>query len=266
VASADAAVRLMGGMHRRIPTRNQTGWASNQLNEVSELFVAHCRSVHLPVLDIGAAYGLATLAAIEAGAEVYANDIEPEHLAEIAKSVAPEHAARLILCPGRFPRELHFPGSHFSAVHASNVLHFLTGPQLRLGFASIAHWLAPGGTLFVQAATPWQQPFQAFIPVYESRREDGLEWPGWIERTQDFSKHRKLSQIPASIHLLDDFILRRSAEAAGLIVGNSWLYRRRDLPASVFLDGRECAGLIARKPEKPFKLERARPITDRALP
>ncbi len=234
-------------MHRRIPTNNQTGWASNQLNELSERFVAHCRTVILPVLDIGAAFGIASLAALEAGATVIANDLEPSHLAEIAKSVPPGRAANLILIPGRFPRHLRFAENSLSAVHASNVLHFLTGPQLEQGFASIAHWLAPGGKLFIQASTPWQQPWQEFVPVFQARRKAGAEWPGWIEDTREYSTHRKLSQIPPSIHLLDDATLRRKALAAGLDVEDAYLYRRRDLPASLFLDGRECAALIATK-------------------
>ena len=236
-------------VHRRIPTHNRTGWASNQLNEVSELFVAFCQGEKLPVLDIGAAFGIASLAALNAGATVIANDLEPGHLSAIATAATPENLRRLILIPGRFPRQLKFAGGSLSAVHASNVFHFLTGPQIEQGFAAIAHWLAPGGKLFVQASTPWQQPFQAFVPIFQSRRESGVDWPGWIENTAAYSTHRKLSQIPASIHLLDDLTLRRCAEAAGLAVEAAWLYRRRDLPASLFLDGRECAGLIARKPE-----------------
>lgn len=234
--------------HRRIPTRNQTGWASNQLNEVSELFVRFCATAPLPVLDIGAAFGIASLAALEAGATVIANDLEPSHLAEIARVVPFAHANRLVLIPGRFPRHLRFAESSLSAVHASNVLHFLTAPQMEQAFASIAHWLAPGGKLFVQASTPFQQPFQEFIPVFLARRRAGEEAPGWIEDTTEFSTHRKLNQIPSSLHLLDDQSLRRRAADAGLEVEDAWLYRRRDLPASLFLDGRECAGLIAKKP------------------
>lgn len=236
-------------VHRRIPTHNRTGWASNQLNEVSELFVAFCRGAKLPVLDIGAAFGIASLAALKAGATVIANDLEPGHLSAIAHAADPEDSRRLILIPGRFPRQLQFAEASLSAVHASNVFHFLTGPQIEQGIAAIAHWLAPGGKLFVQASTPWQQPFQAFVPVFESRRDAGIAWPGWMENTAEYSTHRKLSQIPASLHLLDDLILRRSADAAGLAVEHAWLYRRRDLPASLFLDGRECAGLIAKKQE-----------------
>jgi SAM-dependent methyltransferase len=233
--------------HRRIRTHNKTGWASNRLNEVSERFVAFCRQAALPVLDIGAAFGIASLAALDAGATVIANDLEPGHLAAIAGAAPPENARRLVLLPGRFPRQLKFAESSLSAVHASNILHFLTGPQIELGLASVAHWLAPGGKFFVQVGTPWQQPFLAFVPVFEARRSAGDDWPGWLENTSQYSTHRKLGQIPPSLHLLEDVTLRRKAEAAGLIVEEAWLYRRRDLPASLFLDGRECTGLIARK-------------------
>jgi SAM-dependent methyltransferase len=239
--------------HRRIPTRNQTGWASNQLNEVSELFVAFCRLATLPVLDIGAAFGIASLAALDAGAIVIANDVAPEHLAAIASKVKTEYACRLTLLPGRFPAQLKFPEASFSAVHASNVLHFLNGPELALGFSLIARWLTPGGKVFVQASTPWQQPFKDFVSEFQSRRDAGADWPGWIDNTAEYSRHRKLGQIPSKLHLLDDFTLRRCAESAGLEVEAVWIYRRRDLPASLFLDGRECAGLIARKPEVPLK-------------
>lgn len=234
-------------MHRRLPTQNRTGWASNQLNEVSERFVVHCRFVARPVLDIGAAFGMATLAALDAGATVYANDLDPAHLAQIATSAPQALSDKLILLPGRFPHDLHFAENSLDAVHASNVFHFLTGPQLARGLKSIAHWLAPGGKLFILAATPWQKPWERFVPVFEARRAESDVWPGWMERTADYSSHRRLGQIPSSIHLLDDETLRRAVEAAGLAVTETTLYRRGDLPASLFHDGRECVALIAEK-------------------
>lgn len=237
--------------HRRIPTRNQTGWTSNQLNEVSQLFVEYCRTAPLPVLDIGAACGIAALPALAAGATVIANDLDPAHLCEIQKAVPPQDAARLVLMPGRFPRYLRFLGGSLGAVHASNVFHFLTGPQVEQGLESIAHWLAPEGKLFLQVSTPWQEPFREFVPVFETRRKTGVAWPGWMENTREYSTHRKLDQIPASLNLLDDVTLRRACEKAGLVVEDAWLYRRRDLPASLYLDGRECAGLIAHKESAP---------------
>jgi SAM-dependent methyltransferase len=216
------------------------GWSSNQLNELSQLFVDHCRAVSLPVLDIGAAYGIAAIAALEAGATVVANDLDASHLADL-----PPHS-RLQLLPGRFP-EFDLPANSLSAVHASNVLHFLDGPEITLGSLKISKWLAPGGRVFVHAGTPYQQPFSRFIPQYEERVAAGDPWPGYIADTTQISSHRRLSQIPRAIHLLDPQVLSRVFTAAGFTLDRVWLYRRRDLPRSMHHDGREGVALLAHK-------------------
>lgn len=231
-----------------IPTHNHTGWTSNQLNEVSELFVDFCRhSAVLPVLDIGAAFGIATHAALSAGATVIANDVDSAHLRILLENTPEEDRKRLVLVPGRFPRHLSFAEASLSAIHASNVFHFLTGPQLTNGAASIAHWLAVGGRVFIQASTPWQSVFASFIEEFEERRARGDEWPGWVENTHKRFDHPKISQIPQNIHLLDEETLARLFTGAGLEVERAWTYRRRDLAKGLQLDGRECAGLIAMK-------------------
>ena len=54
--------------------------------------------------------------------------------------------------------------------------------------------------------------------------------------------------MPRSIHLLDDSVLARTAEAAGLTVERVWFYQRADLPRELRFDGRESVGLVARLP------------------
>jgi polyketide synthase PksL len=264
--------------HRRLPTRNRTGWTSNVLNELSELFVAFAAQTQRPVLDIGAAYGVASLPALAAGATVYANDADPSHLATLAAAppppprappppppppaspppapppphlatlaaaTPPAHLPRLHLLPGRFPHELPLPPASLDAVHASNVLHFLPGDELTHGLALVHRWLAPGGRLFIQAATPYQQPFQAFVPTFEARLAAGYPWPGWVPAVRAISQHKKLGQIPAALHLLDEQTLSRLVLAHGFTIERCWTYRRRDLPRSMHLDGREGVGLVA---------------------
>ena len=216
------------------------GWSSNQLNTVSQLFVDACATATRPVLDIGAAYGVATVAALAAAASVIANDLDAKHLATL------EPHPRLQLLPGRFPDFDLLPES-LSAVHASNVLHFLNGAELVRGAAKIAEWLVPGGRVFVHAGTPYQQPFTQFIPEYLVRKAAGEDWPGYVEDTTRISKHRRLSQIPRSLHLLDDEVLTRVFAGAGLVVERAWMYRRHDLPRSMQVDGREGVGLVAVK-------------------
>jgi SAM-dependent methyltransferase len=216
------------------------GWSSNQLNALSQLFIDYCRHATLPVLDVGAAYGIATAAALEAGATVVANDLEAGHLAEL-----PPHP-RLQLLAGRFP-DFDLPPASLGAVHASNVLHFLNGPEITLGALKVAQWLTPGGRVFIHAGTPYQQPFSRFIPRYEERVAAGDPWPGYIPDTKLVSSHRRLAQIPRAIHLLDPQVLSHVFRSAGFTIDNAWYYRRHDLPRSMHLDGREGVAMIAHK-------------------
>lgn len=231
---------------RRVLTKNRMGWSSAALSELSEQFIEFCHTgvcpPTAPALDIGAGYGTASLAAWEAGASVIANDLDPVHLAALAGR------PRLSIVIGRFPRDIHFDNESLGAVHASSVLHFLTGNQLEYGLQVIARWLRPGGKLFVQAATPWQQPFAAFLPEYERRLATGVKWPGFVERIGAWSDHKQISLMPKAVHLLDQDTLGGVALDAGLTIDRLWYYRRADLPVRLRLDGRESVGLIATKP------------------
>lgn len=217
------------------------GWASTGLSSLSQAFVAFAADAKQPVLDIGGAPGVASQAALEAGAAVIANDLEAALLDSLASH------DRLRIVTGRFPRDLHFDPGSLAAVHASNVFHFLTGNQFDAGLRAIANWLQPGGKLFAQTSTPYQAPFAAFIPEYERRLAAGVRWPGWLAKAGDFAVHRQMGQMPRSLHLLDDVVLHRAALAAGLAVERAWLYRRKDFPRTLHLDGRESAAIIAVK-------------------
>jgi polyketide synthase PksL len=217
------------------------GWVSNELNGVSQRFVDFCQGLPAgaAVLDLGAGFGAATLAALKIGSSVTAVDLEAQHLAEL-----PDHP-QLQRMAARFPYDTHFPTGSFAAVHASSLFHFLTPAELESGLHNIHHWLQPGGRLFVHAATPYQKPFVDFLPEYQRRVDQGVPWPGWITKISDFSRHKKISWMPRSIHLLDDRVLAAAVRAAGLTVDWVALFRRDDLPHSLRLDGRESVGLIA---------------------
>ena len=226
------------------------GWSSEILGPLGAAFV-ECARGHPGdrVLDIGAGYGAASLAALAAGAQVLANDLDEELLEELrlraGQSLPPEMVARLTLAPARFPRSLRLAQSSLEAVHAANVLHFLTGPQIDRGLHAMARWLRPGGRVFLQAASPYRKPFTAFIPEFERRLAGGERWPGWMEQVRDWSAHRLLGQIPRSLHLLDEQTLVRACREAGLEVERSWLDRSPDLSPTLFLDGRETLAVIA---------------------
>lgn len=233
---------------RRVLTKNRMGWASERLGEVSELFVEFAAKAGGPVLDLGAGYGAASEAAVRAGAPmVIANDLERRHLEELEARLGPEERVRLRTKTGRFPREIEFEDGSLWAAHASNVFHFLTPRQVSEGFRKLSRWLRPGGRIFVQAATPYQGVWAGFAAEYGRRVAGGNAWPGVVEKVSEYVTHRQRSQMPRWIHLLDDVVLRREAEAAGFEVERAWLYQRADLPVGLRLDGRETVGLVGAK-------------------
>jgi SAM-dependent methyltransferase len=234
-----------------VKTLNQMGYMTSSIDPYSQEFVTFAAQncgpkVGKPALDIGAAYGVATLEALRAGAQVIANDIEPKHL-EILKSRASNlNQTNLILKPGAFPNGLELPEESIGALLICRVLHFFNGPQIENAAAQIFKWLTPGGKVFVVAETPYLKNFQTFIPTYEARKKDRHPWPGFIDNVQAIAPDRGVA-LPPTIHFLDPEILTRVFTQAGFVVEKSEVFARPDFPLDLQLDGRESVGLIARK-------------------
>ena len=60
----------------------------------------------------------------------------------------PERRDHLITKVGRFPDDLDFEANSLSAVHASMILHFLTGEEIMTGLKQCYDYLEPGGSCF----------------------------------------------------------------------------------------------------------------------
>ncbi len=90
-----------------IPTLNQMGYMTSTLDSFSKEFVDYASSNHSQKsLEIGAAYGVATLEALKRGAQMIANDLEEKHL-QILRERSPESLRKnLSLHPGRVPEEV----------------------------------------------------------------------------------------------------------------------------------------------------------------
>jgi SAM-dependent methyltransferase len=223
------------------------GFMTDYLDEFSEEFVAFAKTCGNPVLDIGCAYGNATIPALKAGATVIANDVDQRHL-DIVATLAHKAGvnSRLRLLPGSFPNELAVERDSLGAVLACRVFHFFDGAQVEHGIKAAASWLKPGGKLFLVAETPYVGGMRPFIPIYEERRANGDRWPGYVD---DFMKIDPIrgKDLPKSMHLLDEEVLRRTFEEAGLFVERAHKFARPRFPDNLKLDGRESVGIVGRK-------------------
>ncbi|MGI9504598.1 MAG: class I SAM-dependent methyltransferase, partial [Geminicoccaceae bacterium] len=181
-------------------------------------------------------------------AEVIANDLDEEHLERLAVEALSEGVKRPTTIRGRFPTDFDLPNESLSAVHASNVLHFLKGEDIEAGAKKIFGWLEPGGKVFTISATPYAVNIKGFIQTYEARRAAGLRWPGECEQISAFSEDPTIKELPDFMNLLDDTVLARSFRDAGFDVEESRLFFRRDTPDYIRFDGRENVRMIAVKP------------------
>ncbi|MBP9743332.1 MAG: class I SAM-dependent methyltransferase [Burkholderiales bacterium] len=238
------------------PTMNKRGFM-HPLSKTSKQFVQYASSITLPVVDLGCAYGIATIEAAKAGAsKVIACDMEQKHL-----DMLESRAAKLGLTSqittrlGQFPNDLFFENNTVGAVLASLVLAYLTIEELATGLKNIFKWLIPGGKLFIVSYSIHIKEFAnpRFQTEYQ-RRVDSLEkWPGYFE---DFNKYSTMAEenanensIPIRLHFFDILPLVKALEDVGFEVEVSQYLDGRSNGAvqDTWYDGREMLGVIARK-------------------
>jgi SAM-dependent methyltransferase len=227
-----------------VPTLNNTGWMTEGLDAVSQAFVDYAGSAAGECLDLGCAYGVATLPALAGGARVLACDMEPRHLEILAQRVPAADRDRLRCQPGTMP-EVSFPAGSFAAILCARALHFLKGGDIGLTVLRMYDWLLPGGRIFLVADSPYTGPWYKQAARYEARKAEGCPWPGFVD---DYRSLLPASANPADhptfINPLDPDILARVARAARFeVLEARWLPGA--MPGS---PARTHAGIIARKP------------------
>ena len=229
-----------------VRTLNNMGFMTSTLDEYSTEFTRFAAKAPGPALDIGAAYGIATIPAIRNGARVIANDIDARHLEILKQRLTEREQQQLTLMPGRFPEELTIAENSLGAILVARVLHFFTGDMVEKTASIAASWLKKGGKIFVVAETPYLKNFQSFIPIYENRMSNGNKWPGFIDDVMAVAPERG-QFLPKQMHLLDPNVLTRTFANAGFQIEKCSMIQRLDFPPDLQWDGRESVGIIAKK-------------------
>lgn len=237
------------------------GFTTTPCDPVSQQFIEHASLVASKggkVLEIGAAFGAATLEAIAKGATVFCNDIEPENLAVVRKrfnETAQEECEtitgdcnQLILIPGELPNELiGLPEKSFNAILICRVLHFFTGTKIEESLAQMSKLLVPEGKIYIVCETPYLKNWQRFIPEFNQRVEKEIEWPGEIEEPGKYESSGRASSLPKFVHWITKEILERSLVRAGFSIGHSaYINRSGQFPDDLLLPeyGKESVGAI----------------------
>jgi SAM-dependent methyltransferase len=238
------------GVKSMVPTLNGTGFMFEVRDGYAEEWIHYSGRIPDPVLEIGCAYGVSTIPALEAGARVVACDMEPQHLAILADRVTPSLRPNLTCVAGALP-DVDFEEGRYGALLCSRVLHFLSGEEIDASLAKMARWLKPGGRLYLVADTPYGI-WRNFIPTFEANRRAGQRWPGHMVGLHNYLPTpgiQKHIDKPPFMNLLDPELLARMCAEVGLRVKRATYIDRADFRGLGALDGRENAGVLAVKPD-----------------
>jgi SAM-dependent methyltransferase len=207
------------------------GFTTAPCDPVSQKFIEHAAFTAQQggkVLEIGAAFGAATLEALEKGATVFCNDIDPENLAVVQKrylDISREKnnvtgdSENLVLISGELPEELTgLPKRFFDAILICRVLHFFSGEKIEKSLTLMSQLLAPGGKIYIVCETPYLKNWQRFIPEFNKRVEQHVKWPGEITNPMDYESSGRATSLPAFVHWITQEVLERSLLGAGFAV------------------------------------------------
>jgi SAM-dependent methyltransferase len=231
-----------------VPTMNDKGFMFEVLDEYAEEFISVAAERGDEALEIGCAYGVATIAALNAGAHVTACDMDERHLAVLKSRVPQALRKQLKLQTGTLPN-IDLPENHFGTLLCSRVLHFLPGDEIDQSVSNMFRWLKPGGRLFLVADTPFGI-WRKFVPTWESNLAKGERWPGFMVKPVNYLPYEPSSDDvgPPIMNLLVPDLLRRTCEQAGFIIDKASFVDRSDFRGDGRMDGRENCGLSATKP------------------
>lgn len=237
------------------------GFTTTPCDPVSQRFIAHAALSAKQggkVLEIGAAFGAATLEAIAKGATVFCNDIDPENLAVVRQRFlettdGPSESltgdsSKLVLVPGELPNELiGLPEKHFDAILICRVLHFFSGTKIEESLALLSKLLAPNGKIYIVCETPFLRNWQRFIPEFNRRVESNEEWPGEVTEPAKYESSGRASSLPKFVHWITKEVLDRCLVKAGFSVEHSeYINRSGQFPEDLLLPehGKESIGAI----------------------
>ena len=230
-----------------IKTKNKTGYILSEiLDEISNDFILFSKNKNLPILEIGAGYGVVSLECLKNGATVIANDLEVEHLKVIQEKSKVFNRSKLILMPGDF-EDINLLEASLSAVFCSRVIHFFDPDKIMRCIKKTYNWLEIGGKAFFTVESPYLKNWNHFQHDFKKRKISGDKFAGYV-RTKDYINIGEISDnLPEYMHFFDDDLLSEIFKTCGFKIEKCFLFGRPYFPEEVQLDGRESVGIIATK-------------------
>ena len=233
-----------------VSTQFNQGFMTTKLDPFSLAFTDYAAKQADWCLEVGAAYGVATLEAISKGAKIIANDLHKIHLEVLNLRCPEEYKKNLILSVGKFPNiGLDNNCCPLGAVLACRVLHFMGKNELTESLKKINSLLKKQGKLFLIVDSPYMGWWTDCIPVFEEKKSLQDKWPGIFQPAKDYCNNKEAHAVlPPLVHWFDTETISKELVNNGFLIEKILYINREGIyPQSCCLDGRESVGVIAVK-------------------
>lgn len=188
-----------------ISTLNGKGAMHTSLDPISNQWVKAAAETGGPVIDIGCAYGVASLEALKEGAVVFATDMHLAHL-KLLRQLTPEHhLPQLRTRAAAFPYRLKVRPRSMKAVLCARLFHLFDGETIVDAVDAIWKMLEPGGMVYIISQSPYVSDSKPIASDYDTRLLGGFDWPGWSEEI-----HTLCPQILSRVFGARGFLLREA--------------------------------------------------------
>ncbi len=226
-------------------TLNDYGLSFELLNSYGKKLIT-LADKNLPILDIGAGYGVFTLEALKEGFQVIANDLSAKHLQILKESTPIFHREKLFLAEGAFPNDIPLAKKSLGAVYACGVLHYLSPEIFAQSLHQIHEALDDNGLLCLVTTSPYLKGYEKFLPTYEKRYREGELWPGFIENYHTFFTSKDFTN-PEPTNIMDCNVLERSLKGANFETVDLGYLSIKGVYSKQYSSGRELSAIIAVK-------------------
>ncbi|WP_299005757.1 class I SAM-dependent methyltransferase [uncultured Shewanella sp.] len=238
-------------------TVNHKGVMVKQFSDVSQYFIRDAVNASHTLIDMGCAYGIATLPILEMHKNIVACDLSQEHL-DILKQETPEKLLPyLTLKQGDFPYDFSFEKNSISGIHCSYIFNLMTAEAVSLALTHCFNWLIPGGKLYINAPTPYLNGLN-FIDEFQRREANGEPFPGIIDKQsmasfiqQGLQEMMSTDGLLNFLHVFTKESLSKVLIEKGFLIDFSQYFDIKipsQLDPLIGGNGKASIGIIARKP------------------
>ncbi|MEM9243356.1 MAG: class I SAM-dependent methyltransferase [Pseudomonadota bacterium] len=232
----------------RVATENNMGFMFTDINGSTPAFLDYVVKCAGTIIDIGCAYGVATLPALEKSkAKIIAFDLSQAHLNGLREFITPQQAGRITYVKGAFPNDFNYENNSLDAIHISYVLHYLSGEDFELGIKKCYDALKPDGKLFINTLSVHFCLFKHLVADYEEKLAQGVPWPGIVDGIKDNQLSQSDSDnVPDSINLVSLAFLEQLLVEHHYTIDEAFYYDIKK-PNTFGSDDKGCIAVVASK-------------------